>query len=163
MSWEAAEMFACQFQTQIHFLFHWKLPAESPKTESISLTADSRFLGLNLTFQKLPIQPCPKRATVISNKIFTLILMLKLKLVVFLNLNCWELMDQFACLNEMLIAIFMVWKTIRIVFKYPSSGSAHSSNIITISLRSYFRWAGSQLFVFMFSHVQVHFICWFWN
>ena len=49
-----------------------------------SLTADNhRFLGLNLTFQKLPIRPCPNRATVILNKIFTLILMLKLRLVVF--------------------------------------------------------------------------------
>ena len=68
----------------------------------------TRFLGFNLTFQKLPMRPCPSRATVILNKIFTLTLMLKLKLVVFWNLNYWEPMDQFACHNEMLIAIFMV-------------------------------------------------------
>lgn len=72
-------------------------------------TADNhRFLGLNLTFQKLPILPCPKRATKISNKIFTLTLMRRLKLVAFLNLNFWVPMDQFACPNEMLIVIFMV-------------------------------------------------------
>ena len=68
----------------------------------------TRFLGLNLTFQKLPMRPCPSRATVILNKIFTLTSMLKLKPVVSLNSSCWGPMDQFACPNEMQIAIFMV-------------------------------------------------------
>ena len=84
-----------------------KAASECPKIIHLPPTIID-FRAVNLTFQKLPIRLCPKRATVISNKIFTLILMLKLKLVAFLNSSCWGPMDQFACPNEMLIAIFMV-------------------------------------------------------